>query len=64
MKRTIEIIVLPAGDITIDAVGFKRADCRQVTRFLEAKLGQVGQKIKKPKFHQSARRTHRQKLGG
>jgi len=52
MKRTIEIIVSPAGEIKIDAVGFKGADCEAATRFLEEALGVVGKKVKKPEYHQ------------
>ena len=35
MTRSIEIIVAPAGEVRIDAVNFKGADCEQATRFLE-----------------------------
>jgi len=63
-KRTIEIIVSPIGEITIDAVGFKGADCQKATAFLEEALGVVGNKTKKPEFHQSAQKSHHQTLGG
>jgi len=61
MKRTIEVTVSPAGTIAIEAVNFKGADCEQATRYLEAALGQVDAKIRKPQFHQRAStlRTHR-----
>ena len=52
MNRSIEIIVSPTGDIKIDAVGFKGADCEQATRFLEEALGVVNQRAKKPEYHQ------------
>jgi hypothetical protein len=61
MKRTIEIIIGPSGEIKIDAIGFKGPDCEQATRFLEKALGVVGQKTKKPEFHQRTQQT--QKLG-
>ncbi|MEI8044910.1 MAG: DUF2997 domain-containing protein [Verrucomicrobiota bacterium] len=35
MSRTIEIIIGTAGEIQIDAVGFKGPDCEQATKFLE-----------------------------
>ena len=63
MKPTIEVIVFPTGDIVIEAVGFKGADCEAATRFLEAALGVVNAKVKKPEFHQSARSTRQQTLG-
>ena len=61
MKRTIEIIIGPSGEIKIDAIGFKGADCEKATAFLEKALGVVGHKSKKPEFHQ--RTQQRQKVG-
>ena len=52
MNRTIEIIIGTTGEIQIDAVGFKGPDCEKPTKFLEEALGVVGQKIKKPEYHQ------------
>ncbi len=63
MKRSIEVIVGPSGEIKIDAVGFKGADCEQATRFLEEVLGTVGTKVKKPEFHQHSHTKAQQKLG-
>jgi hypothetical protein len=31
--KTIEITISPIGELSIDAVGFKGADCEQATRF-------------------------------
>jgi hypothetical protein len=64
MNRTIEIVVSTSGEIQIDAVGFKGPDCEQATKFLEEALGAVGQKTKKPEYHQQARKTNQQRLGG
>jgi hypothetical protein len=63
MKRTIEVIVSAEGQIQIDAVGFKGPDCEAATKFLEDALGVVGKKVKKPEYHQTARKTNQQKLG-
>jgi hypothetical protein len=63
MNRTIEIIIGTTGEIQIDAVGFKGADCEQATKFLEEALGVVGQKIKKPEYHQRSTRTNQQRVG-
>jgi hypothetical protein len=63
MKRTIEVTVSPIGDISIDAIGFKGADCEKATRFLEEALGVVGQKQKKPEYHQRGNTAQIQKLG-
>jgi hypothetical protein len=62
-NRSIEVTVSPRGDITIDAVGFKGADCEKATRFLEEALGVVATKQKKPEYHQRGTTAHVQKLG-
>jgi hypothetical protein len=62
-KRSIEVTVSPIGDITIDAVGFKGADCEKATRFLEEALGIVGARQKKPEYHQRGTTAHVLKLG-
>jgi hypothetical protein len=64
MTKTIEVIVASSGEIKIDAVGFKGADCEQATQFLEEALGIVGQKQKKPEYHQRNVSKHQQKIGG
>jgi len=63
MNRTIEIIMSPTGDFSIDAVGFKGPDCEKATQFLEEALGVVGKKVKQPEFHQRSTRTNQQQLG-
>ena len=64
MNRAIEIIIVPSGEIQIDAVGFKGPDCEQATKFLEEALGVVGKKVKKPEYHQRSTRTNQQRIGG
>jgi hypothetical protein len=61
--KSIEIIVSPMGEIQIDAIGFKGADCEKATKFLEEALGVVGQKQKKPEFHQQNITKHQQRIG-
>jgi hypothetical protein len=63
MTKTIEVIVSASGEINIDAVGFKGADCEQATRFLEEALGTVQQKQRKPEFHQRSKTKLQQKVG-
>jgi hypothetical protein len=63
MNRTIKIIIGTTGEIQIDAVGFKGPDCEQATRFLEEALGVVGQKVKKPGYHQHGSRVGQQRVG-
>ena len=64
MNRSIEIIVSPHGDISIDAVNFKGADCEAATRFLEEALGTAGDRKRKPEYHQRQTTRQQQKLGG
>jgi len=63
MNRTIEVVVSATGEIKIDAVGFKGADCEQATRFLEEALGVVNQRSKKPEYHQTLTPRSQQRLG-
>jgi hypothetical protein len=63
MKKTIEVIVSPNGQIQIDAVGFKGADCERATQFLEEALGVVRNRAKKPEYHQSRQTKLKQKAG-
>ena len=63
MKPTIEVVVSPTGDIVIEAVGFKGADCEAATKFLEEALGVLTAKTRKPEFHQATPKSHHQKLG-
>ena len=63
MKRTIEIIVSPRGDISIDAVGFKGPDCEKATRALEGALGVVQQRSKKPEYLAKSTSAAQQKIG-
>jgi hypothetical protein len=62
MAKTIEVVVNTGGEIKIDAVGFKGADCERATAFLEKALGNVKGRTKKPEYHQRAQT--RQRLGG
>ena len=63
MKPTIEIVVSPTGDIAIEGVGFKGADCERATRFIEEALGVVNSKVKKPEFPPRVRSSQKQTLG-
>ena len=64
MKRTIEIIVSPMGEILIDAVGFQGADCEKATRYLEEALGVAGKRDRKPEYQQRRNLRRQQKVGG
>ena len=62
-KKSIEVTIQPTGEISIDAVGFKGADCEKATKFLEDALGLVQEKRKKPEYHQRRDSRQQQKLG-
>ena len=64
MARTIEVVVNADGQVKIDAVGFKGADCEKATAFLEAALGMPGKKVKKPEYYANTRTSCTQKVGG
>jgi hypothetical protein len=64
MSKTIEVTIAPTGEIMIDAVGFKGADCEQATKFLEEALGTAAVKSKKPEYHQRRSTSNQQKVGG
>ena len=63
MKRTLEILISPTGEIQIDAIGFKGPDCEQATRFLEEALGAVQVRQRKPEYQQRTVTQRRQQVG-
>jgi hypothetical protein len=63
MKRIVRVIVSPAGEITIDAVGFQGADCESATKAFEEALGQVAERLKKPEYLARRTATTQQRLG-
>jgi len=62
-KRSIEVIVSPAGDISIEAISFKGAACEKATRFLEESLGVCSTRQRKPEYLQKTIPQSTQKLG-
>ncbi len=63
MKQSIEVLVSARGDISINAIGFKGADCEKATKALEEALGVVRQKTRKPEYHQSLSKMNQQWAG-
>ena len=49
--KSIEITISPTGEINIEATGFKGSSCEKSTRALEAALGTVTNRKKKPEYH-------------
>ncbi len=62
-KRTIEVTVAATGEIAIEAVAFKGADCDQATKYLEEALGAVVTRSKKPEYYQRSHPRAQQRLG-
>lgn len=63
MKKTIEVLVSPTGEIQIEAVGFKGANCEKATRFLEKALGTCRTRQRKPEYHQNQASTANHRIG-
>lgn len=51
--KTIRIEISPDGEVVIEAVGFKGADCLKATKAYEEALGPVKRRMKRPEFYQS-----------
>ena len=60
MSRTIEIIVAPNGQASVETKGFVGSECRQASQFIEQALGQQTDELLRPEFHQAA--TSRQQI--
>ena len=51
--RTIEIIVSPKGETSVQSKGFAGSECRQASGFIEDALGQRASEQLTAEFHQS-----------
>ena len=51
-QRTIEIIVTPTGQTSLQTLGFTGAGCKQASRFLEETLGQKTADRRTAEFYQ------------
>ena len=64
MSRQIHVKVSPAGDITVEAHGFKGNGCEAATKAIEDALGKPRERTRKPDFwRQSQRHQNHQQLG-
>ena len=65
MSRKILVRITPAGDITVEAEGFKGNGCEAATKAIEDALGKAGTRTRKPDFwRQANRQQNPQRLGG
>ena len=56
-QPAIEILVSPAGEITVEAEGYTGSTCEEATRFLEEALGLPGQRTRKAEFYSREQRN-------
>jgi hypothetical protein len=54
MNQTIEIIVSPTGQSTVQTKGFAGSSCQDASRFIEQALGQRTGEQFTAEFHQAA----------
>lgn len=53
-NEEIVIDVSETGDVKVEGVGIAGPDCVKLTAGLEAALGTVTKRVKKPEFHRTA----------
>ena len=64
MKTTIEIIVSPEGNATVQTLGFSGPSCREASRFVEQALGrQIAERRTAEFYQQTAEEVHRRQHG-
>jgi len=54
-RRRIHVRVSPAGDISVEAVGFQGSGCEAATKAIEAALGSVRERTRKPDWWRRSR---------
>ena len=57
MPKTVTVEISPAGEVKVEAVGFKGSGCEAATKAIEAALGEVSRRIKKADYYQVAVHT-------
>ena len=55
--KTIEILVSPSGQTTVQTKGFSGASCQEASRFLETALGSRLSEERTAEFYQGASET-------
>lgn len=55
MSRTIEILVAPTGETTVQTKGFVGTSCRDASKFIQEALGQQTNERLTSEFYQTAR---------
>ena len=49
--KSLLITITPTGEVSIEATGFKGNSCEKATKAIEAALGTVTTRKKKPEYH-------------
>lgn len=62
MSQTIEIIVSPQGQTTVQTKGFSGSSCREASKFLEQALGERTNETLTSEFHASQGITQQTQL--
>jgi hypothetical protein len=64
VSRKIHVRITPAGEITVEAEGYKGNGCEAATKAIEEALGKPGTRTRKPEFwRQETSRKNQQKVG-
>lgn len=53
MKKTIEIVVSPTGEMKVETKGFSGSECRDASKFVEVALGRTTSDQTTSEFFQS-----------
>jgi hypothetical protein len=64
LNRSIEIIVSPQGETTLQTKGFAGSSCREASRLLEQALGKAASEQLTPEFHVQAAAAQQVQQGG
>ncbi len=57
MPKTVTVEISPAGEVKVEAVGFKGSGCEAATKAIEAAQGEVSRRTKKADYYQVAVHT-------
>ncbi len=63
MSKLIGIIVDTDGGLSVEATGFRGAECEKATAFLEKALGTTVERRRRNCYHDPVRAARRQELG-
>ena len=63
-QQTIEVVVSPAGEVTVQTNGFSGPSCRDASRFIERALGDAAGERLTAEFYQPQAAAERAKQHG